>query len=109
MAGEADGATTTSAPARAGSPRAAPKTRPRGLLAFLLPLPVAVAAGVGAGFAPHPALVVQAALVSAVVLVVRLEWAALAVIGSAVFEDYLDLVSPWATEWLAAVLVVAWL
>ena len=48
------------------------------------------------------------AVVTALVLAVRLEWAALAVIGSAVFEDYLDLISPWATEWLALLLVVAW-
>jgi O-antigen ligase len=48
------------------------------------------------------------ALVAALVLTVRLEWAALAVIGSAVFEDYLDLLSPWATEWLVLLMVVAW-
>ena len=47
-------------------------------------------------------------MVSAAVLVTRVEWAALAVIGTAVFEGYLALVSPWATEWLAAVLLVAW-
>jgi putative inorganic carbon (HCO3(-)) transporter len=89
--------------------RPLPKTRPRGRLALLLPLPVAVAAGLGAGASPHLALAVAAALVSAAVLVVRVEWAALAVIGCAVFEGYLSLVSPWATHWLVAVLVVAWL
>ena len=108
MAGRADGALTTSA-AAGSRRRPVVKTNPRGLLAFLLPLPVAAAAGLGVGLAPHPALVVEAAIVSALVLVARLEWAALAVIGTAVFEDYLTLVSPWAEEWLYAVLVVAWL
>jgi hypothetical protein len=79
------------------------------VLAFLLPIPAAAAAGLGVGLAPHTALAVEAGLVCAVVLVVRLEWAALVVIGSAVFEDYLDLISPWATEWLVIVLVLAWL
>ncbi len=83
-------------------------TRPRGRLAFLLPLPVAAAAGLGAGLSPQATLAVTAAVVSATVLVTRVEWAALAVIGAAVFEGYLALVSPWATEWLAAVLLVAW-
>jgi O-antigen ligase/polysaccharide polymerase Wzy-like membrane protein len=86
-----------------------PVTRPRGWLAFLLPLPVAAALGLGAGTAPQLALTVTAAAVSALVLVARVEWAALAVIGSAVFEGYLSHLSPWATEWLFAVLVVAWL
>ena len=49
-----------------------------------------------------------AAVVSAAVLVTRLEWSALAVIGTGVFEGYLALLSPWATDWLAAVLLVAW-
>ncbi len=85
-----------------------PVTRPRGRLVFLLPLPVAAAAGLGAGVSPHAALVVTAAVVSAAVLVTRVEWAALAVIGTGVFEGYLALLSPWATDWLAAVLLVAW-
>lgn len=86
-----------------------PVTRPRGVLAFLVPLLVAAGAGLALGLAPRAALAVEAGLLSALVLVVRLEWAALVVIGTAVFEDYLDLISPWATEWLAAVLVLAWL
>lgn len=86
-----------------------PATRSRGLLAFGLPLPVAAAAGLATGLAPSLTLVVAGALVSALVLMSRLEWAALAVIGSAVFADYLAVVSPWATQWLAGVLVAAWL
>jgi O-antigen ligase len=85
-----------------------PVTRPRGRLGFALALLVAAGAGLAAGAAPHVALVVAAAVVSALVLVVRLEWAALAVIGTAVFDDYLDLVSPWADEWLVLLLVLAW-
>jgi putative inorganic carbon (hco3(-)) transporter len=87
--------------------RPAPVTRPRGRVAFLL-LPVAAALGLGAGAWPGTTLVVVAAAGSAVVLVGRVEWAALAVVCGSVFEAYLSLVSPWATEWLAAVLLVAW-
>jgi hypothetical protein len=83
-------------------------TLPRGRLVFLLPLPVAAAVGLGAGATPHAALAVTAAVVSAAVLVTRVEWAALAVIGAGVFESYLALLSPWATDWLVAVLLVAW-
>ena len=90
-------------------PRPVPATRPRGRVAFLLPLPVAAAAGLGAGVAAHTTLVVAAVVVSAVVLVGRVEWAALGVICGAVFDSYLSLVSPWAVDWLAAVLLVAWL
>jgi putative inorganic carbon (hco3(-)) transporter len=85
-----------------------PVTRPRGRLVFLLTLPVAAAAGLAAGVSPYAALVVTAAVVSASVLVRRVEWAAIAVIGTGVFEGYLSLISPWATDWLAAVLLVAW-
>lgn len=88
--------------------RPLPITRPRGLAALLLPLPVAAGLGLGAGVAPDRTLLVVAAVVSAAVLVVRVEWAALAVVCGSVFGAYLSLVSPWATEWLAAVLLVAW-
>jgi putative inorganic carbon (hco3(-)) transporter len=85
-----------------------PATRPRGRLAFVLPVPLAAAAGVAAGAAPGPTLVAACAVVSAVVLVRRVEWAALAVVCASVFEGYLGAISPWATEWLTAVLLVAW-
>jgi putative inorganic carbon (HCO3(-)) transporter len=77
-------------------------------MAFLLPLPVAGALGLGAAVSPDTTLVVVAAVVSAVVLGRRVEWAALALVCGSVFEAYLALVSPWATEWLAAVLLAAW-
>jgi O-antigen ligase len=86
-----------------------PVTRPRGLGTFVLPLPVAAAVGLVAGLAPHAALVALAAVTPVLVLALRVDWAALAVVGSAVFEHYLDQVSPWATEWLVAVLLAGWL
>jgi hypothetical protein len=85
-----------------------PVTRPRALLTIVVPLPVAVAAGLAVGWSPHAALVAAAAVASALVLGLRLEWAALAVIATAVFDSYLDRLSPWTGEWLVAVLVVAW-
>ena len=106
MAGLADQVSVPLSPRPDSHP--VPVTRPRGRLVFLLPLPVAAAAGLAAGASPQAALAVTAAVVSAVVLVTRVEWAALAVIGTGVFEGYLALLSPWATDWLAAVLLVAW-
>src|SRR3954449_11296348 len=85
-----------------------PVTRPRGRASFVLPVVLAAAGGLAAGVSPHLTMLVCGALVSAVVLALRLEWAALAVIGTAVFEDYLDLLSPWAWDWLVLLLVVAW-
>lgn len=92
----------------AGSAEALPATRSRGWVPFLLPLPVAAAMGIAAGTTPRLALAVVAALVSAVVLVGRVEWAALAVVCAAVFEGYLDRISPWSVQWLCGVLLVAW-
>ena len=86
-----------------------PATRPHGRLAFLLPLPLAAALGVALGLAPRPTLLVVAGVLVSTVLAIHLEWAACAVAGAAVFEDYLDLLSPWATEGLALLLLVAWL
>jgi putative inorganic carbon (HCO3(-)) transporter len=107
MAGLADQVSVSSASPRPDS-HPVPVTRPRGRLVFVLPLPVAVAAGLGAGASPQTTLAVTAAVASAAVLVTRVEWAALAVIGTGVFEGYLALISPWATDWLAVVLLVAW-
>src|SRR4051812_544687 len=89
--------------------RPVPPTRSRGRAAFALPLPVAAAAGLGAGAAAHMTLLVAAAAVSALVLVGRVEWAAVALICGAVFDGYLSLISPWAVDWLVVVLVLAWL
>ena len=107
MAGRADHVSAPSTSPRSGS-RPVPVTRPRGRLSFLLPLPVSAAAGLAVGASPQVALAATAAVVSAAALVTRVEWAALVVIGAGVFEGYLALISPWATDWLAAVLLVAW-
>ena len=74
----------------------------------MLPLLVGAGAGLAVGASPHTTLVVGLAALTALVLAPHLEWAALAVIGTAVFEGYLDLISPWATEWLVLLLVFAW-
>ena len=81
--GHPDGVTTRSSVASPGR-GPVPVTRPRGVLAFLVPLLVAAGAGLALGLAPRAALAVEAGLLSALVLVVRLEWAALVVIGTAV-------------------------
>ncbi len=107
MSGPPDDLRATPALPRGGS-RPLPATRSAGWLALLLPLPVAAVAGLGAGLDPDLTLTLGAAVVSAAVLVSRVEWAALAVVAGAVFEDYLRHVSPWALEWLVAVLLVAW-
>jgi putative inorganic carbon (HCO3(-)) transporter len=65
--------------------------------------------GLLAGFAPLAALVGLAALVVVVALLLRVEWAALAVVGTAVLEDYLVPVDPRAMKALALLLVGAWL
>jgi putative inorganic carbon (HCO3(-)) transporter len=74
----------------------------------VIPLPVAAGLGLGAGASPGATLVLVAAVVSGVVLVGHVEWAALAVVCGSVFEAYLSLVWQWATDWLVAVLLVAW-
>jgi putative inorganic carbon (hco3(-)) transporter len=85
-----------------------PLTRSRGRLAVLLPLPFAVALGLAAGLAPRLTLVVLVLGVASAVLLVRLEWAALAVIGTSVFADYVDRLAPHPTEWLVLLLLLAW-
>jgi O-antigen ligase len=58
--------------------------------------------------APLPTATAAAALVSAVVLLPRLEWAALALVCASVFADWLTLLSAYATAWLTALLVLSW-
>lgn len=83
-------------------------TRPAGRAAFAWPLVPAVLVGLAAGVDPRTALVVAAAAASGLVLVWRVDWAALALLVGAVFQDYLARLSPHALVWLAAVLLVAW-
>lgn len=89
--------------------RGLPESRPRGRIAFAVPLVLAAFLGLAAGLAPRPTLVVTVAAVVALLGSLRLEWACLTVIGAAVFEDYLNLLSPWTTEALAALLLMSWL
>ncbi|WP_134741839.1 O-antigen ligase family protein [Nocardioides sp. 503] len=85
----------------------ATRTSSRGLvLGALVAAPVL---GLLAGFAPMAALVGVMALVVVVALLLRIEWAALAVVGTAVFEDYLVPVDPRVMKGLALLLVGAWL
>lgn len=71
-------------------------------------LAAALVLGLLAGYAPQAALVGLVLLAVAGALLLRVEWAALVVVGSAVFEDYLRLVDPRATKALALLLVCAW-
>lgn len=91
-----------------GLRRPAPDTRPRTAGTVVLPLLLAVLGGLAVGYAPSLALVGGTALALGTALLVRLEWAALAVVATAVFEDYLALVDPRLTKLLAVVLVAAW-
>ena len=99
MAGPADQVSVPSALPRPDS-HPVPVTRPRGRLVFLLPLPVAAGAGLAAGASPQAALAVMAAVVSAAVLVTRVEWAALAVIGTVFFGfmSWVERMISWKRE-----------
>lgn len=89
--------------------RPIPPSRPRGRLAFAVPLPFAAAIGVATGVSPRLTFVVCAAIVSALVLILRVEWAAAVVVCAAIFESYLSAVSHWAPLWLTYVFLLAWL
>lgn len=92
-----------------GLRRTAPVTRPRAVATVVVPLLLAVVGGLVIGYAPAPAVLGLTALAVGTALLLRLEWAALAVVASSVFEDYLALVDPRTTKLLAAVLVASWL
>ncbi|MDN4162847.1 O-antigen ligase family protein [Nocardioides abyssi] len=92
-----------------GLRREAPATRPRAVATLLVPLLVAALGGLAVGYAPALAVVGGLVLVAGTALLLRLEWAVLAVVASAVFEDYIALVEPRATKLLAVVLVASWL
>ncbi|MGB0100758.1 MAG: O-antigen ligase family protein [Nocardioides sp.] len=75
---------------------------------LLLLVAVAVLLGVLVGLAPAPVGLGLVGVVAVVAMLARLEWAALAVVATAVFEDYLALVSPAAIKALGILLVLAW-
>ncbi len=75
---------------------------------LVVPVVAAVLLGVAVGYAtPAVALVLLVAAVLAA-MVLRLEWAVLLVVASAVFEDYLARVDPSAVKALGLLVVLAW-
>ena len=86
-----------------------PVSLPRSPWALLVPVVVAGGLGVLAGLAAWTMLVVVLGAGLATVLLLRLELAALAVVAASVFEDYLVLVTPWASKGLAVLLIASWL
>lgn len=80
-----------------------------GLASAGLVLAGGAVAGFVAGLQPLPVLAGLVALTVGVALLLHVEWAALAVVASAVFEDYLHVVDPRVVKVLAVVLVAAWL
>jgi putative inorganic carbon (HCO3(-)) transporter len=89
--------------------RSAPRENARRDVAAVGTVSASLVLGLLAGFAPQLALLALVGGAAAVALLLRVEWAALAVVGSAVFEDYLVLVDPRAIKALAAMLLGAWL
>ena len=85
------------------------QARRQGRLVVIGAVTASLVLGVMAGFAPKLALLALLGLLAVSALLFRLEWAALAVVGAAVFEDYLQLVDPRAIKVLAVLLVAAWL
>jgi putative inorganic carbon (HCO3(-)) transporter len=85
-----------------------PATRPPARGSALLALATAGVAGLGFGYDARLTALAFAAMVVAAVMLMRLEWAALLVVTTAVFEDYLSLVTPWATKGVAVVLIGSW-
>lgn len=81
----------------------------QGRAVVLLVVPASLVLGVLAGVAPKLALLALLGVAAVALLLLRVEWAALAVVGSAVFEDYLVLVDPRAIKVLAVLLLGAWL
>lgn len=69
----------------------------------------ALAGGVLAGVWPGPTLAVAVSLLVGIPLLVRVEWAVLAVVTAGVLDGWLDDLAPWASPALTCVLVVSWL
>lgn len=73
-----------------------------------LPVAAAVLLGIAIGYATPVVGLVLLGLVALSAMVLRLEWAVLVVVASAVFEDYLARVDPSAVKALGLLLVLAW-
>lgn len=92
--------------------RVGPPRLPRQVPAWLtlvVPLLLAAPVGLAAGLEPAPTAAVAVGLAVVLGLLLELEWAALLVVGSAPFEDYLVRVDPHVIKGLAVLLVGAWL
>ncbi|MCW2792543.1 MAG: O-Antigen ligase [Nocardioides sp.] len=81
----------------------------RSWLTIVVPLVVALALGFLSGYLPTAILVVVLGGVAVAALLLHVEWAALLLVGTAVFEDYLVRVDPLLVKGLAVLLVGAWL
>lgn len=77
-------------------------------LTIALPLLVAAALGVLAGFAPLPVLLGLLALAVCAAVILRLDWVALVLVVVSVFEDYAVRAEPSVVKGLAVLLVLAW-
>lgn len=86
----------------------APATRRSTAWTLVLPVVAAVLLGVAVGYAPPTAGLGLLGLAVLTAMVLRLEWAVVAVVASSVFEDYLARVDPAAVKVLGLLLVLAW-
>ena len=82
---------------------------PRSRALLLVPALLAGVVGVVTGLEAWTMLVVALGAGLGAVLLLRLEWAVLVVVAASVFEDYLVLVTPWASKGLAVLLMASWL
>ena len=73
------------------------------------PLLLALVVGFGSGYVPEKMLLLAVGAAALGGLLLRVEWAALAVVGTAVFEDYLVQVDPRVVKGLAVLLIGSWL
>ena len=85
-----------------------PVTRPLAAASFVLPVLLAAVIGLAIAVDLRLTVALCVGAIAAAAMLIRLEWAALLVVGAAVFEDYLAVASPWAAKGLALVLVGSW-
>ncbi len=89
--------------------RAVTRSRMPTVLLLLGLLTVGLVLGLAAGLQPLPTLTLVVGGIVGLTLLLRLEWAALLLVGTAVFEDYLVVVDPRIVKLTALVLIGAWL
>lgn len=82
---------------------------PRSWGLLLVPALIAGVIGVLTGLEAWTMLVVAVGAGLGAVLLLRLELAVLVVVAASVFEDYLALITPWASKGLAVLLMASWL